>query len=256
MKIIYTVYFWLVIIIATLVMGPALAIMLIFDRGKHSYFFMSRNWARLLVFLSGVKVEVEGLENIPAGPCVFMCNHQSYFDAISLGACLPRPVRFVAKRVLTLIPVFGQLLIFTGHVIIDRANSKQAFTALDKAALKIKKGTSIFVFPEGTRSRDHKLGPFKKGGFVLAIKAAAPVVPISITGTQSMMPKGKFSFQRPELVRLRVGKPIATENTSISQKDKLMKDTRRAIIKGFSLDTQEWKANHMELEDQPPEDAA
>jgi 1-acyl-sn-glycerol-3-phosphate acyltransferase len=256
MKILYTVYFWLVIIIATLVMGPVMAVMLVFDRGRYSYYFMSHNWARLLVFMSGVKVKVEGMENLPAGPGVFMCNHQSYFDAISLGAFLPIPVRFVAKRVLTLIPVFGQLLWATGHVIINRSNSRQAFSAMDKAALKIKQGTSIFVFPEGTRSRDHKLGPFKKGGFVLAIKAAAPVVPISITGTQSMMPKGKFSFKRPELVRIRIGKPIATENTMVNQKERLMADTRKAMINGFALDTPEWKANHMDLEDQPPEDAA
>jgi 1-acyl-sn-glycerol-3-phosphate acyltransferase len=256
MSFLFTVYFWLVIIIATLVMGPLLAVMLLFDRGKWSYLFMSQSWARLLVFMSRVRVEAVGLDNIPAGPAVFLCNHQSYFDAISLGAFLPVPVRFVAKRVLTLIPVFGQLLWATGHVIIDRGNPRQAFSALDKAAQKIKDGTSIFVFPEGTRSKDHKLGPFKKGGFVLAIKAGAPVIPISITGTQSMMPKGSFMFRRPRLVRLAIGKPIETKNFALNQKDKLMAETRRAMIRGFGLDTPEWEMNQMELDDRTPEDAA
>jgi 1-acyl-sn-glycerol-3-phosphate acyltransferase len=164
--------------------------------------------------------------------------------------------RFVLKRVLAYIPFFGSALWMSGHIIIDRENPRQAFSALDKGAEKIRKGVSVFVFPEGTRSRDHRLGTLKKGGFVLAIKAGVPIVPISITGTQSMMPKGRFSFKRPELVRVRFGDPIETKGYDLSRKEALVSEVRKAIIKGFAVDTPEWKANHQELDDPPAAPAA
>jgi len=244
------------LLVTVLVMGPALGVMLIFDRGRRSYFLMAHAWAKLVIFLSGLRIEWEGLEKVPSGPCVFMANHQSYFDAISIGAYLPRPPRFVAKRVLTLIPIFGQLLIATGHVIIDRGNPRQAFGALDRGAEKIRKGISILVFPEGTRSRDHRLGPFKKGGFVLALKAGAPIVPVSVTGTRSMMPKGKFSFKRPKLVRVKIGEPIASSQFDPAGKEKLISEVRKAMIRGFGADTPEWKVNHVEIADPPGSNAA
>jgi len=256
MKSLYTIYMWLVIALATIFWGGLLFLMLPFDWGRFSYFFCSRNWGRMIVFLSRVKVELLGLEKIPPAPVVFMSNHQSYFDVICLGAFLPRPARFVIKRVLIYVPIFGQAVVATGHIIIERENPKQAFSAMDKAADKIKKGTSIFVFPEGTRSRDHRLGVFKKGGFVLALKAGVPVIPVSITGTQSMMPKGSFSFQRPKLVRIRVGDPIDTAAIHLERKEKLMAETRKAMIRGFAPDTPEWKINQSELEDPPAPPAA
>jgi 1-acyl-sn-glycerol-3-phosphate acyltransferase len=256
MKILYTIYMWLVISLATVFWGGLLFVLLPFDRGRFSYFFCSRNWGRSIVFFSRVKVEVSGLEKIPDAPVVFMSNHQSYFDVICLVAFLPRPARFVIKRVLVYVPVFGQAIVVTGHIIIEREKPKQAFSAMDKAAEKIRKGTSIFVFPEGTRSRDHRLGAFKKGGFVLALKAGVPVLPVSITGTQSMMPKGSYSFKRPKLVRVRVGDPIDTTVFNQETKEKLMTATRKAMIRGFAPDTPEWKINQRELEDPPAPPAA
>jgi len=256
MRVLYTIYMWIVIVLATVFWASLLMILVLFDWGRWSYYFASHSWGRMIVFLSRVKEVVEGLEKIPPGPVIFMSNHQSYWDAISLGAFLPVGARFVLKRVLAYIPFFGSALWLSGHIIVDRENPKQAFSALDKGAEKIKKGVSVFVFPEGTRSRDHRLGPLKKGGFVLAIKAGVPIVPISITGTQSMMPKGRFSFKRPSLVRLRFGDPIATKGYDLSRKAALMLEVRRAIIKGFGAETPEWKVNCQELEDPPATPAA
>jgi 1-acyl-sn-glycerol-3-phosphate acyltransferase len=256
MKILYTIYVWIVLTATVLAWCSLLAIMLIFDRGKYSYPFMARTWAGMVVFLTGVKVEISGLDKIPKGPAVYMANHQSYFDVISMGAFVPVAPRYVAKRVLTYIPVFGQILYLTGHIIIDRDDPRQAFGALDRAAEKIKRGTSIYVFPEGTRSKDHKLGQFKKGGFVLAIKAGVPIVPISVTGTQSMMPKGKFSFKRPKLVRIAISDPVDGTSSQLDQRDRLMSETRKAMIRGFAPDTPEWKMNCADLEDPPAPNAA
>ena len=239
---------WLILALATIFWGTILAVLLIFDQGRWSYFAISKVWARSIIFLSRVRVRVEGLENIPEGPCIFMSNHQSYFDVICLIAYLPRPARFVAKRILKFIPIFGQLMWATGHIIIDRKNPKQAWAELDRAVEKIKKGTSVLIFPEGTRSPDHRLGEFKKGGFVLAIKSGVPIVPISITGTQSMMPKGKYSFKRPELIEIKIREPIYVQGYSMERKEELIEKARTAIIKGFSPNTPEAKVNQPELE--------
>lgn len=252
MKIIYTIWMWLVLGACTIFWGTLYLIFFAFDGRKFFYDQISRFWARSIVFLSRAKIEVEGLEKIPAGPRVFMANHQSYFDAISLVVYLPPPVRFVAKKILQYLPVFGQLLWITGQIIIDRSNPKQAFAELDKAAEKIKQGASVLVFPEGTRSPDHKLGQFKKGGFILTIKAGAPIVPISISGTQSMMPKGKYSFKRPKLVKIKIGDLIATKDFGAEQKQELMYQVRRAMISGFDPETEEAKANQGELESPGP----
>ena len=249
MKTLYTIYMWLVLILATVFWASLLALVLPIDRGRFLYYYISRFWARTIIFLSGVKVRVEGLEKIPATSCIFMANHQSYFDVICLIGFLPRPARFVAKRILKFIPLFGQVMWGSGHIIIDRKNPKQAWAELDRAIEKIKKGTSVLVFPEGTRSPNHKLGPYKKGGFVLAIKSGVPIVPISITGTQSMMPKGKYSFSRPELIEIKIGEPILARDYTMENKEELMERVRRAIIKGFSPGTPEAEINQPELKE-------
>jgi 1-acyl-sn-glycerol-3-phosphate acyltransferase len=242
---IYTIYMWAAIIFYTLTWGTLLAILLPFNWHGIFYRLITRAWARCIVFTSRVPVEIEGLEKIPPVPCVYMSNHQSYFDVICLIGYLPVPVRFVAKKVLTYIPVFGQLMWATGHVIIKREDQKQAFGKLDQAAEKIQTGTSVLVFPEGTRSPDHKLGPFKKGGFVLAVKAGVPIIPISITGTHPMMPKGSFRFTRT-IVRIRIGDPVASMEYPLEQKEGLMKRLRKAIIDNFEPESEEAKANRDE----------
>jgi 1-acyl-sn-glycerol-3-phosphate acyltransferase len=242
----YTIYMWTAIISCTLTLGLILLILLPINRGGHIYGFMTTLWARLIVFASRVPLNIQGIEKIPPFPCLYMSNHQSYFDVISLIGYMPVPVRFVAKKVLAYIPVFGQLLWLTGHVIIDREDKKQAFSQLDKAAEKIRAGTSILVFPEGTRSPDHILGPFKKGGFVLAIKAGVPIVPISISGTRPMMPKGSFRFKRTR-VKIRIGDPIHSNEYSLEQKERLMERVRKAIIENLDEDSEEARANKEEI---------
>jgi len=239
----YTIYMWLVLFFLTFLMGPLLALTLPFDRRGRCYLPLVRAWARLIIRASRNPVSIEGLERVdPSRPAIYMTNHQSYFDVICILAFLPAPVRFVAKRILAFIPVFGQLMWATGHVIIRREDRKQSFQALDAAAEKIARGTSVLVFPEGTRSPDHRLGPFKKGGFVLGIKARVPIIPVSIAGTRPMMPKGSFRFARTQ-VKMAVGQAVPTAGLDLQNKEALMDQVRREIISNFAPDSIEARVN-------------
>jgi 1-acyl-sn-glycerol-3-phosphate acyltransferase len=130
----------------------------------------------------------------------------------------------------------------SGHIIVNRSRHEAAVSELKKAAAKIKKGTPILVFPEGTRSPDHRLGPFKKGGFMLALEAQVPIVPVSIMGTRPMMPKAHYTFKKSD-VTIVIGAPLPTEGLGPDDRDRLMELTRRALVANFREGTPEQKAN-------------
>jgi len=192
---------------------------------------------------SGVGLEINGAEKLDRHtPYVFMSNHQSYFDVITLIGYLPQSARFVAKKELVYIPIFGQAMWATGHIVIDRSIPERAVEEMKKAAKKVSAGTSVLVFPEGTRSPDHKLSPFKKGGFMLALEAKVPVVPVSITGTRPVMPKKGLTFKRSD-VRVEIGDPIMTLDLKQDDRQELMDRVRAEIIKNFPEDSPEFQAN-------------
>jgi len=248
----YTIYMWAVLIFFTFTCGTLLVLTVPFDRRSRCYHPISRAWARLIIWASRNPVTIAGLDRLdPGRPAIYMTNHQSYFDVICLAALLPVPVRFVAKKILVYIPVFGQAMWASGHIIVQRENRQQSFQALDQAAEKIQRGTSVLVFPEGTRSPDHRLGPFKKGGFVLGVKAQVPIIPISIAGTRPMMPKGSYRFARTR-VRMAVAEPVSTAGVDLQSKETLMARVRQEIIYHFPPDSNEAKANRAELEPSPP----
>jgi 1-acyl-sn-glycerol-3-phosphate acyltransferase len=240
---IYTLYMWTLITGAVLVFGAVLALALPIAWKGPLYRLITGGWAKFIVLGAGLKLECRGLEKLdPAKPYVFMSNHQSYFDVICLTAGVSHPLRFVAKKELVYIPVFGQLMWATRHIIIDRSRPGRAVSEMQKAARKIRGGISILVFPEGTRSPDHRLGPFKKGGFMLALESKVPVVPISITGTSPMMPKGTYSFTKSDFT-ITIGDPIPTDDLTADDREELMDKTRAAIIRNFPEDSPEHKAN-------------
>ena len=138
---------------------------------------VARTWSRSILAVSGIRVAVSGLERIdPARPYIFMSNHQSNFDIPVLLAHLPLQFRWLAKAELFKIPVFGRAMRGAGYISIDRADREAAFKSLGEAAETIRKGVAIMIFPEGTRSLDGTLKPFKKGGFVLAVDAGVPIL--------------------------------------------------------------------------------
>jgi 1-acyl-sn-glycerol-3-phosphate acyltransferase len=201
-----------------------------------------RNWGRAQLRANGLKVRVEGLDRLTPGTAyVFASNHTSFADIWVLFANLPGSVRFVAKKELLSVPVFGQAIRASGQIPINRTNLRDAFAAYDEAAERIRQGLSAIVFVEGTRSRDGKLHDFKKGPFVLAIRAEAPIVPVFIEGTFEALPTGGW-YVRRRPVTLRVGAPIATAGCNFEDRDQLV-ERARAEMEGLRDDGQRSTVN-------------
>jgi 1-acyl-sn-glycerol-3-phosphate acyltransferase len=181
-------------------------------------------------------VEVEGLEKIdPKQAYVFAANHQSQFDIFALLGHLPVQFRWLAKIELFRIPIFGAAMKGAGYIPIDRSDRRKAFQSIDQAAAKVREGTSIVIFPEGTRSLDGKLKDFKKGGFHLAIKSQRPIVPVSISGTFAILPKRGFRIN-PRAVRLHFSDPMPTASLTAQDRSWLISTIRRQIQENLPLE--------------------
>jgi len=167
---------------------------------------------------------------------VYAANHQSLFDILALGAVLPGKMRYVAKRELAKIPIFGAALKAAGQIYIDRFNRAKALGAYEEAAAAVRQGMSAVIFVEGTRSRTGNLLPFKKGAFVFAIASQVPLIPVYCAGTFDVLPKGSLRL-RPRPITLFFGEPISTEGLTYDDRDGLMRRVRGAI-EGFEA---EWK---------------
>jgi 1-acyl-sn-glycerol-3-phosphate acyltransferase len=161
-----------------------------------------------------------------------MANHRSNFDIPVLLSCLPIQFRWLAKAELFKIPIFGRAMSGAGYVKIDRSNRESAFRSIDEVAAKMKNGVSVMIFPEGTRSQDGSLKPFKKGGFVMAVDTGAPIVPIILRGTRSIMTKGSWRIN-PDKVALSIEKPIDTSEFTRDTKEDLIKKVRGVICEVF-----------------------
>ncbi|HEY4716477.1 MAG TPA: lysophospholipid acyltransferase family protein [bacterium] len=218
------------IVVYTIVVGMIVIIFgLFFPKNSSIFHSISGIWADLILKTSGVSVRLNGAEFInPETPYVVMSNHQSYFDVFSLVAKSPISIYFLAKRALMWIPVLGWAMYFAGHIAIDRGQRERAIRSVDSAAEKIKNGVNILVFPEGTRSHDGNLQSLKKGGFVLAIKAQVPILPVGIYGSRSILPKGAWKIT-PGSITLTFGKPIDTKNLTLDDRDNLMEIVHKEI---------------------------
>jgi len=193
----------------------------------------ARLWGRSILAASGIRVRVTGMERIdPAKSYIFMSNHQSNFDIPVLLAYLKVQFRWLAKEELFKIPFFGYAMQRVGYISINRSDRRSAFLSLKRAAQIIRGGVSVLIFPEGTRSLDGQIRPFKKGGFILALDAGVPIVPVVIRGTRSIMPKEHLRI-RPGRVSLKILAPIDTTAYTRKSKEDLIAAVRRAICEGF-----------------------
>jgi 1-acyl-sn-glycerol-3-phosphate acyltransferase len=200
------------------------------DHSAKKPHIIARYWARWTLFCANVKVRVEGGENIPASPAVYMSNHVSHFDVFAILGFLMVQFRWAVKRELFRIPLFGLAMKKCGYIMIDRANHEKAVESMQLAAGKIREGTSVLIFPEGTRSVDGQLKtPLKKGGFHLAIKAGVPIVPITVRGSYEILAKNSNKVC-PGTISIRIGSPIEIAGHDIKT---LMDATVLAIQKGF-----------------------
>ena len=205
-----------------------------FDRSGR-YFRMSPWWwSRFIFWFFGMKVSVTGYEYIdPMKPYIFVSNHASMFDIPTVFVALKGNVNIVFKKELTYVPVWGWALRYGHFIMIDRSNPRKAMASIERAVQSISKGSSVILFPEGTRTLDGKLQPFKRGAFSLAVKAGVPVVPLTINGTFAIMPKGSLNIKRAN-ISVVLGKPIST--LKLNGKDdelKLMNQVHHVIEKNY-----------------------
>lgn len=188
-----------------------------------------RTWGMKMMRWNRLHATVEGMERLaPGQPYVYVANHASFVDIWALLEHLPGSIRFVYKKELDGIPLFGSAIRASGHIAIDRQNRASAFSAYDVAAGDVRAGTSAMVFAEGTRSRDGRLMPFKKGPFVLAIAAQVPVVPVAVLGAYASLPKGSVAPRQVPIV-IRIGTPIPSTGLSYEDRDAVSTQCRQEL---------------------------
>jgi 1-acyl-sn-glycerol-3-phosphate acyltransferase len=227
----------LFIIFWTVILTGFFAVMVILtsliSKGGETPHKVARIWAKYILAASNINVTVTGLSNLKrTGSYIYMPNHASNFDIPVLQAYLPVQFRWLAKSELFKIPIFGYAMKRAGHISIDRFDRKSAIQSLNKAAEIIRNGTSVIIFPEGTRSQNQNIQSFKKGGFVLAIDSGVPIIPVIIHGTWRIMQK-KHILVRPGNVVLEIKKPIKTSDYTRKTKDDLMEKIRNIILDSY-----------------------
>jgi 1-acyl-sn-glycerol-3-phosphate acyltransferase len=222
MRSIFTV---LAVAFVTIVLAPVVLVARLFGgaEGEHGVAqWCMRNWARSMIFAAGAKIVVHHPERIlPGRGAVYACNHVSWFDVFAIASVLPR-YTFIAKSELRKLPLFGWGAESAGVVFLARDNRKSAFESYKGAALQVTGGKNVVVFPEGTRGRDYHLRPFKKGPFVLAIAAQAPVVPVLVYGALEVMQKGSFRI-KPSTVHVHFLEPVESAGFGYDQRHELMR---------------------------------
>lgn len=225
-----TLFVWLVGLPVTIFLFFVVLFSLIFNRSGNAIHSIGRLWSRILLFLSGVTVDIKGADNLLKDkPQILASNHQGAFDILALQAFIPIQFRWVAKKSLFKIPIIGWSMSFAGYIGIERERASSAYKSIEAAADKVKGGTSVLIFPEGTRSATGELLPFKRGSFLLAVKSGVPVIPISIQGTKDIMKRDSILIN-PSQISVVIGKPIST--VGVAEKV-LMDEVRKAIEEGL-----------------------
>jgi 1-acyl-sn-glycerol-3-phosphate acyltransferase len=216
-------------------------------RDRSASLWAMRKWCQSSARGLWIEVEASGTENVPAAPFVYCANHQSLLDILCLGAVLPGDFKWAAKRSLMKIPFLGWHLQLAGHVPVDRsAGSRSAAQVIARFEEVLKDGKPLLVFPEGTRSEDGIVRPFKNGGFYAAVRAGAPVVPVALDGTHRLMKKGAIDTGdgTMRIVRVKVGAPLwaKKEGREGARVNDLRERTHAAIL-----------AMHAEIGGTPPD---
>lgn len=230
------------IVLYTIFWGSLACVIGLVDRSGNGIIWVARNWISWILASCRVEVVCEGLDRIDTSqPFVLMSNHQSVFDIAAFVHTWPTSFRFVAKRELTWIPLFGWALAMGGHVIIDRGRRERAVRSLESAAQRVREGTHVIIFPEGTRSSG-ELMEFKSGGFHLAIQAGVPVLPISVSGSRRITPKRSLRIESGRIL-IRYGTPIPTQGLSVQDRQQLKDRVRAAIQAGLDPELQSQAAH-------------
>jgi 1-acyl-sn-glycerol-3-phosphate acyltransferase len=220
-------FFYIILFFSSIILGIMAIVGSFVSRGWPA--LMARTWGNLNLWAAGVKVAINGLENINGQEAyIFASNHQGWFDIFTALGKLPVRFSWLAKEELFKIPILGQAMSRIGYIPIDRKDHRKALISMNRAAQAIRQGTSVFIFPEGTRSADGIIKDFKTGGFVLAAKSQQPIVPISISGSYRILPKDSWTIH-PGEIRLSISRPILTLGSDKKNRDLLLRQVREAI---------------------------
>jgi 1-acyl-sn-glycerol-3-phosphate acyltransferase len=219
------------VLIFTIIMATTVLLTTLFDRTGNLFHSIAKAWAKTILKVCGVIVQVEGLEKVTfTRNYIYVSNHASQFDIPAVLAGIPDNIRIVYKKELEKIPIFGWGLKYGNtYIAIDRERSHRALQSLENAANKIRTGASVLLFGEGTRSVDGKLQPFKRGPFNLALKAGVPVVPVSIKGSYNILPKHSFRI-RPGTIKLILSSPIEIPSVNGKEAELILRDKVYSVV--------------------------
>jgi 1-acyl-sn-glycerol-3-phosphate acyltransferase len=215
------IFVYLYIGVAVVLILPWLILWTLVTGDRDPLYHTAMKAVRLLLRLVGIRVRTEGLENIPPGVCVFAANHISAIDPLTFIPVIPRRVAILVKKELFRIPILSRAMRLEQFVPVDRGDRESATASVEACVERLKQGLSFAVYPEGTRSPDGRLRPFKKGTFVMAIAAGVPIVPVSIVGAQKLMQKGSWTI-RGGKVLVCFGPPVDASEYTPDRRNELL----------------------------------
>ena len=208
--------------------GPmALGLARLFS-SKRPLYWAGHGGVGLALWLSGIRYRVAGRENVPNRAVVYCSNHESNVDPAVLFHQLDPMLHILYKAELHKVPLMGTAFDLGGFVAVDRADRRKSFASVDRAVVSLGQGNSFLIFPEGTRSRTGELLPFKKGGFIMALQAQVPIVPVAVSGGRASMRKGSW-IVRPVRVTVRIGEPVPTAGLAVEDRDAVIERVRTSI---------------------------
>jgi 1-acyl-sn-glycerol-3-phosphate acyltransferase len=229
-----TLWAWMILLISTILLGTIAIFISLFDRSGNVPHLVARLWGKIQLATTGTTVRIQGLAHIdPRKSYILVANHQSNFDIFAFLGYLPIQFRWIAKAELFRAPFMGWAMSRIGYIALDRESPKKAYRSMLQAAEKIKNGVSVIIFPEGTRSPNGSLQPFKKGVFLIALKSQAPILPITICGTGKIMQKGDWRIY-PGKVQIMIDPPIETAGLSTAEEGELSTRVRNLLMKNLN----------------------
>jgi 1-acyl-sn-glycerol-3-phosphate acyltransferase len=226
---------WLIFLLTTVILGTTAILVSLFDRSGNLPHRIARLWGKIQLRTTGTRVRIQGLEQMDRHRSyILVSNHRSSFDIFALLGYIPIQFRWTAKAELFRIPFMGWAMSRIGYIPIERDSPKKAYRSMLQAAEKVKRGVSIMIFPEGTRSLNGQLQAFKKGVFLIALKSQAPILPIAIRGTEKILRKGDWRTT-PGDVEIMIDSPIVTAGFTSRDEGSLSDNVRNTLLKHLCI---------------------
>ena len=220
----------IVLVLWTICWASVGLVVILIEWSGRLFMWLARvGWAAQILWLAGTRITVKGIETVDwRKPYVIVCNHQSALDIPLLINRIPVQTRFLAKRSLFFIPLFGWSLALARFIPVDRGSKRKSRRSIERAAERIRKGPSLIVFPEGTRTPDGPVHKFKSGAFIIGIRSGVPILPVAVRGMFDVVPKSRLAV-RPGPVELVFGEPIPTTGLGMADKERLRKQVQAAV---------------------------